>query len=204
MGQKTHPIGFRLGISEDWSSHWYAGKNYADKILEDFRIRTILKNRLSRAGLAKIDIERSFNEVKVILQVSRPGVVIGRGGTGIELLRTELGNLVGGKPEIEVLEVKEPDLCAELVAQNIAYQLEKRKPFRRVMKLSTEKVMLKGAKGVKILCKGLIGGTKIARAEHLAQGSIPLQRLRSRIDYACATAYTPKGTIGIKVWIYLD
>lgn len=203
MGQKTHPLGFRLGITKDWSSHWYAGKNYAEKVMEDYKIRALLKERLSRAGLASIQIERSFNDVKVVLAVSRPGVVIGRGGSGIELLRVELGKLVGGKPEIEVVEVKDADLNAALVADNIVHQLEKRKPFRRVMKTAAEKVMAKGALGVKIGCKGLIGGTKIARAESIAQGSIPLQRLRSNIDYASTTANTPKGTIGIKVWIYL-
>ncbi len=202
MGQKTHPIGFRLGINRDWLSTWYADKNFKEKVLEDYRVRELITNKLARAGLERINIERSFNDLKIIVSVSRPGVVIGRGGAGIELLREELALLLGLKPEVEVLEVKEPDLSAELVAQNIKYQLESRRPFRRVMKFNAEKVMLKGAKGVKIMCKGLIGGTKIARSEMLSLGSVPLQSIRSKIDYALATANTKKGTVGIKVWIY--
>ncbi|OGC59762.1 30S ribosomal protein S3 [candidate division WWE3 bacterium RIFCSPLOWO2_01_FULL_42_11] len=203
MGQKTHPIGFRLGINQDWRSIWFSDRNYRDFVLSDHKIRKMITKKLERAGLARIDIERSFNDVNIKIHVSKPGVVIGRGGSGIDSLREELAKLIGLKTDVEVLEVADPDLSAELIAQNIAYQIEKRKPFRRVMNFTAEKVMARGAKGVKITMSGLLGGTQIARTETTTLGSISLASLRAQIDYATATAFTQKGTVGIKVWIYV-
>jgi small subunit ribosomal protein S3 len=211
MGQKVNPVAFRIGHSEDWKSRWYDKKLYRDFLRQDFVLRNFLMKHLSKAGIDRIEIERSVNVIKVIIKTARPGFIIGRGGGGVEELKTRIKRLLikekgfSAKNEIrlEIEEVKSPESCAAIVAQNIVDQIEKRIAFRRVLKQSLEKVMqVKGAEGVKIMMKGRLGGAEIARTEWLLKGKIPLQTLRAKIDYAGATAYTTYGTVGVKVWIY--
>lgn len=208
MGQKVNPIGFRIGILYGWNSRWFAGKGqFAVNLLEDQKIRKHLMAALKPAGASKIEIERSFDNRTIIAHVSRPGIAIGRGGTGIEQIKKDLLKLLkikdAKKLEIKFEEVKSPDLDAYLVANNVADQLIRRMPFRRVINQSLERVKRSGAKGVRIQLSGRLGGSEIARRETLKSGSIPLHTLRAEIDFAKIDAQVPKaGTVGVKVWIF--
>jgi len=209
MGQKVNPFGFRLRNSKNWKSRWFASnpKQYRENILEDYKIRRYLMDKLVLAGIVDVRIERSINKMKITLEVSRPGVVIGRGGSGMELLKRELMKMVSlPEPEknleLDVREVKEPELSARLVASRVAQQLEKRMPYRRVANKAVERVMNAGAKGVKIALAGRVGGTEISRTETFRKGAIPLQTLRADIDYVQIPALTRFGYVGVKVWIY--
>lgn len=205
MGQKTHPLGFRLGVSEEWKSRWFAnGKEYGRMAIEDVHIRRFLEGSAALAGIAKLEIEREADKVKVILKVSRPGVVIGRGGSTLNTLKIGLNKLLGKKIDLVVEEVKVPELSAKLMAEEVIRQIKQRMPIRRVMNNTAEKVMSRGAKGVKIICSGVLSGpSSISRSEKVVKGSIPTQTLRAKIDYSRSTAFTSYGTIGIKVWVYL-
>lgn len=207
MGQKTSPIGFRTGITLNWQSTWFAPKaNYGDFLIEDNRIREFVDKRFNRqppyAAVAKTEIARTRNEVKVTLHTARPGMVIGPRGAEVDKLREELEALINRKVNINVIEIKEPNLDSKLVAEGISEQLKKRAAFRRVMKMACENTLNAGAKGVKILISGRLGGAEIARSECQKRGSIPLQTLDANVDYSTATAVTTYGCIGIKVWIY--
>lgn len=210
MGQKVHPTGFRLGTTFTWKSRWYAEpEKYADKVLEDKKLRDYLRDELVGAGLVSVDIERSLTTLKVILMVSRPGVVIGRGGANLEKIKKGVERVVNVsrlkkdklKIDIKVEEVKQPDLSAKLVAERIAEQLVKRYPHRRAVSQALEKVMSAGAEGVKIALSGRIGGAEIGRSEQYAKGKVPTQTLRANIDYHQSPALTRSGYVGIKVWI---
>ena len=203
MGQKVNPHGLRVGVIKNWDSRWYLKDNEVGAaILSDYQIRKYLKNKLMDAGVPRIEIERDRNRVRVFVQCAKPGIVIGRGGAAIEQLRTELEQMVGKPVVVNVIEVKNPDLNAQLVAENIAGQLERRISFRRAMKLAISRTMRLGAKGIKIACAGRLGGAEIARTEHYHEGTIPLQTLRADIDYGFAEANTTYGKIGVKTWIY--
>jgi small subunit ribosomal protein S3 len=202
MGQKTHPIGFRLGIIRGWSSNWFAGKDFAAKLVEDHEIRTYLIARLKRAGLSQVVIERTPKRVILTLHTSRPGVVIGRGGTEVEKLREEIRKLTNKDIQININEIKRPELDASLVAQNIAQQLEGRVSFRRAMKQSLGAAMRMGAEGIRIKVSGRLGGAEMSRTEQYLEGRVPLHTIRADIDYAEATAFTIQGTTGVKCWIY--
>lgn len=204
MGQKIHPYGFRVGISKPWRSQWFAEKeNYADLALEDHKIRDFLEDRLSTAGLKEIDIKRAVNELDITLKVSRPGLVIGRGGSGIQQLEKDLHEITDAKVKLTVEEVKTPELEAKLVADYITRQMQRRMPYRRVVQSAIRSAMDKGAKGIKIRLSGVLsGGNTIARSEVYSEGSVPTQTLRANIDYAQVDAKMLFGTIGIKVWIY--
>ena len=202
MGQKTHPIGFRLGVIKQWNSRWYAEKNFADLLYEDMVLRRYLRKRLGHASLSNVGIERTVREVTINLFTARPGVVIGKKGEEVERLKGELQHLTGKEIYINIREIKRPQVDAQLVAENIARQLEKRVAFRRAMKKSVASAMRLGALGIKITCAGRLGGAEIARTEKTRDGRIPLQTLRADIDYAIARAETTYGTIGIKVWIF--
>ncbi len=206
MGQKVHPVGFRMGISTSWQSRWFAtSRKYKEFVLEDLKIRELLLKKLRPAGIAQIQIERSSNKLKVIIFVSRPGVLIGRGGTGLtELKKYLMQNLKiknENSLEISPMEIRSADLSAYLVAQNVAEQLAKRMPAQRIMNQSIERVMRAGAKGVRIVIAGRIGGAEIARREWKAQGSMPLHTLRADIDFTVYPALTKSGYVGVKVWI---
>jgi small subunit ribosomal protein S3 len=203
LGQKTHPIGLRLGVIRGWDSNWYAGSDYAEKIVEDHKIRTYLKERLKRAGLSRIVIERTPRRVILTLHTSRPGVVIGRGGAEVEKLREELKKLTDKDIQININEIKRPELDASLVAQNIAQQLEGRVSFRRAMKQAITAAMRMGAEGIRIKVGGRLGGAEMSRVEQYLEGRVPLHTVRANIDYAQATAFTIYGTTGVKVWIFL-
>lgn len=203
MGQKTHPVGFRLGVIRGWDSNWYADGDYAVKLIEDGQIRTYLRERLKRAGLSRIVIERTPKRVILTLHTSRPGVVIGRGGTEVEKLREELKKLTNKDVQININEIKRPELDASLVAQNIAQQLEGRVSFRRAMKQSLAAAMRMGAEGIKIRVGGRLGGAEMSRSEQYMEGRVPLHTVRANIDYSTATAFTIYGTTGVKVWIFL-
>ncbi len=203
MGQKTHPIGFRLGVIRGWFSSWYAEKDLPKKLIEDEEIRRYLHARLKRAGLSRVVIERTPKRVILTLHTSRPGVVIGRGGQEVEKLREELQKLTGKEIQINISEIKRPELDASLVAQNIAQQLEGRVSFRRAMKQAITAAMRMGAQGIRIKVSGRLGGAEMSRTEQYLEGRVPLHTLRANIDYAQATAYTIYGTIGVKVWIFL-
>ncbi len=202
MGQKTHPIGFRLGVIKNWNSRWYAEKNFADLLYEDMMIRRYLKKRLGHASLSNIGIERTVKEVTVNIFTARPGVVIGKKGEEVERIKGELQHLTGKEIYINIREIKRPEVDAQLVAENIARQLEKRVAFRRCMKKAVQSAMRLGALGIKIQCGGRLGGAEIARTEKVREGRIPLQTIRADIDYAIARAETTYGTVGIKVWIF--
>jgi len=202
VGQKTHPIGFRLGVIKTWNSRWYAEKNFSDLLYEDLVIRRYLNKRLGHASLSSVSIERTVKEVTIGLFTARPGVVIGKKGEEVERLRGELQHLTGKEIYINIREIKRPEIDAKLVAENIARQLEKRVAFRRCMKKAVASSMRLGAQGIKIMCSGRLGGAEIARTEKTRDGRIPLQTLRADIDYAQARAETTYGTIGIKVWIF--
>nr|MDD6335548.1 30S ribosomal protein S3 [bacterium] len=206
MGQKVNPHGARVGVIKNWDTRWYAGKkNFADNLVEDFQLREYLKKKLYAAGISHIEIERSANN-RVIFNIhaARPGIIIGRGGAGIEALKKEVeGKLGAGRTAIvNIVEVRNADVDAQLVAENIAAQLEKRTSFRRAMKMAMQRAMKGGAKGIKTMVSGRLGGAEIARTEHYHEGSIPLQTLRADIDYGFAEAHTTYGRIGCKVWIY--
>ncbi|MBO6798179.1 30S ribosomal protein S3 [Maricaulis sp.] len=203
MGQKVNPIGLRLGVNRTWESRWYAGAGeYAKLLHEDLKIREMLKKRLKNASVSKIVIERPHKKCRVTIHTARPGVVIGKKGSDIEVLRRELSRMVDGEVFLNLVEVRKPEVDANLVAESIAQQLERRVAFRRAMKRSLQSAMRMGAKGCKILCGGRLGGAEIARSEQYQEGSVPLHTLRADIDYGTAEAKTAMGIIGIKVWIY--
>ncbi|ADL42154.1 ribosomal protein S3 [Caldicellulosiruptor obsidiansis OB47] len=204
MGQKVHPKGFRLGIIRDWDSRWFANDKDFDKyVLEDYKIRRHIKEKLYNAGISRIEIERAAKRVKVIIHTAKPGIVIGRAGSGVEALRKELEKLTGGKTiSLDIKEIKVPELDAQLVAENIAAQLEKRVSFRKAMKQAMARALRSGAKGIKTMVSGRLGGADIARTEWYKEGRIPLQTLRADIDYGFAEAHTTYGRIGVKTWIY--
>jgi len=204
VGQKVNPHGLRVGIIKDWDSKWYANdKDFSDLLIEDNKVREFLKKKLFASGVSKIEIERTANKVKINISTAKPGMVIGKGGAGIEALRKEVEKLVNNKSvSINISEIKVPELDAQLVAENIAAQLEKRISFRRAMKQSMQRTMRSGAKGIKAMTSGRLGGAEIARSEWYREGTIPLQTLRADIDYGFAEAHTTYGRIGVKVWIY--
>ena len=203
MGQKTHPTGFRVGIIQPWLSTWYAKvKDYAEFVAEDAKIRKFVKKKLYAAGVSKIEIERASDRVKVIIYTAKPGVVIGKGGAEIEKIKGEVQKFTDKKLVVDIKEVKRPDRDAQLVAENIALQLENRVSFRRAMKSCMGRTMKSGAKGIKTSCSGRLGGADMARTEFYSEGTIPLQTLRADIDYGFAEADTTYGKVGVKVWIY--
>ena len=202
MGQKVNPHGMRVGVIKDWDSKWYAEADFADLLVEDYNIRTYLKKKLYAAGVSKIEIERASDRVKVIIYTAKPGVVIGKGGAEIEVTKKELAKLTDKKVMVDIKEIKRPDRDAQLVAENIAQQLENRVSFRRAMKSCMGRTMKSGAMGIKTCCSGRLGGADIARAEFYSEGTIPLQTLRADIDYGFAEANTTYGKVGVKVWIY--
>ncbi|WP_314826218.1 30S ribosomal protein S3 [Selenomonas noxia] len=202
MGQKVNPHGIRLGIVKDWDARWYADKDFAQNLHEDIKIRDYLKKSLQTAGVPRVETERSKNRLKLTIHTAKPGMVIGRGGSGIEQIKEGLKNLTDKRVDINIAEIKQPDLDATLVAENIAAQLERRIAFRRAMKQAVGRTMRLGAKGIKIAVSGRLGGAEIARRESYREGSIPLHTLRADIDYGTAEAHTTYGRIGIKVWIF--
>ena len=203
MGQKVNPHGLRVGVIKDWDSRWYAREDQVgDLVVEDYNIRKYLKNKLYAAGVAKIEIERSNGKVKINLWCSRPGVVIGKAGAEIENLRKDVETRLGKSVALNIVEVRSPDLNAQLVAENIAAQLEKRISHRRAMKKAMQQATRLGAKGIKVMCSGRLGGREIAGAESYHEGTIPLQTIRADIEYGFAEAHTTYGRIGVKVWIY--
>ena len=202
MGQKVHPRGFRLGVIEGWDSKWYAGREYSTLLHEDIRIRQFIKRRLYHAGIAKVEIERAANKAKVNVHTARPGIVIGKKGAEIEKLKGELNKLTGRDCFINIHEVRRPDIDAQLVAENVALQLERRVAFRRAMKEAVARAMRMGALGIRIQSSGRLGGAEIARREWYREGRVPLHTLRAEIGYGLAQAYTTYGVIGVKVWIF--
>jgi small subunit ribosomal protein S3 len=203
MGQKINPHGFRIGIIKDWDTKWYANKkNFSTYLVEDVAIRKFIKKKLYISGISRIEIDRAANKVKINVNTAKPGLVIGKGGQGIEDLRKEVEKMTGKSVLINITEIKVPEMDAQLVSENIASQLEKRISFRRAMKQSMSRTMKTGAKGIKTACAGRLGGAEIARTEHYHEGTIPLQTLRADIDYGFAEANTTYGKIGVKVWIY--
>ena len=202
MGQKVNPHGLRVGVIKDWDSKWYADKDFADNLAEDHKIRKFLKKKLYGAGIARIEIERAADRVRVIVHTAKPGVVIGKGGADIEKTKAELQKLTDKKVFVDIKEVKRPDREAQLVAESIAQQLENRVSFRRAMKSTMGRTMKAGAKGIKTAVSGRLGGADIARSEFYSEGTIPLQTLRADIDYGFAEADTTYGKLGVKVWIY--
>ena len=202
MGQKVNPHGLRVGVIKGWDSKWYAGKDYEKFLLEDIKIREFIKEKLFLSGISKVEIERASNKARISIHTAKPGMVIGRQGSNIELLKSDLKKMTESAIEINIVEVKTPDMDATLVAENIAAQLERRIAFRRAMKQCVGRTMRMGAKGIKITCGGRLGGAEIARSESYREGSIPLHTLRADIDYGTAEAHTTYGCSGIKVWIY--
>ncbi len=201
MGQKINPVGLRIGVIRDWEGRWFAEKDYATLLHEDLKIRRFIKSRLYNSGIARVEIERAANRVKVTIHTARPGMVIGRGGTEVENLRKSLEKLTDKQVALNIAEVKIPDLNAQLVAENICFQLERRSSYRRAMKQAMSRVMKMGALGVKIRCSGRLMGAEIARSEGYSEGKVPLHTLRADIDYGFAEAKTTYGKIGVKVWI---
>ena len=202
MGQKVNPHGLRVGVIKDWDSKWYADAEFSDYLVEDYNIRKYLKKKLYAAGVSKIEIERTSDRVKVIIYTAKPGVVVGKGGAEIEVTKAELAKLTGKKVLVDIKEIKRPDKDAQLVAENIAQQLENRVSFRRAMKSCMGRTMKAGAQGIKASCSGRLGGADMARTEFYSEGTIPLQTLRADIDYGFAEADTTYGKVGVKVWIY--
>ncbi|MGA3175379.1 MAG: 30S ribosomal protein S3 [Syntrophorhabdales bacterium] len=205
MGQKTHPVGFRLGIIRTWDSKWFASKNYSLFLHEDIRMKKFLKDRLYQAGISKMEIERAANKdkrAKMNIWTSRPGIVIGRKGAEVESLKKELQKLTDKEILLNITEVKRPEVDAQLVAENVALQLERRVSFRRAMKRNVSQAMKFGAKGIKIMCSGRLAGAEMARTEWYREGRVPLQTIRADIDYGTATAATKYGVIGVKVWLF--
>jgi small subunit ribosomal protein S3 len=202
VGQKVNPHGFRVGVIEGWESNWYADKDYQKFLLEDIKIREFIKDKLFLSGISKVDIERASNKARITIYTAKPGMVIGRQGSNIELLKNDLKKMTTANIDINIQEVKQPDMDATLVAENIASQLERRIAFRRAMKQAVGRTMRLGAKGIRVRLGGRLGGAEIARAESYREGSIPLHTLRANIDYGTAEAHTTYGRIGVKVWIY--
>lgn len=202
MGQKTHPYGFRLGFNKTWKSRWFAGRNYASLLHEDLRLRKELKKRLYGAGVSTIEIERAANKLVVRITAARPGIIIGRKGSEIDKLRNQVQERTGREVHIDIAEVQRPEMDAQLVAEQIAMQLEKRVAFRRAMRKAVDSALRFGCKGIKVRCAGRLNGAEIARKEWYLQGRLPLQTLRADIDYGFAEAFTTYGVIGIKCWIY--
>lgn len=202
MGHKVHPHGFRLGIIKDWRARWYEEKNYTQFVNEDIEIRKLIRSTYNEVGISSIEIERKASEVTVTIHTSRPGIVIGRGGQRVDELRALLEKKTDKRIRLNVMEIREPELDAQLVAENIAEQLRRRVSYRRAMKQAISRTMLRGAKGVKIKCSGRLGGAEIARRETILEGSVPLHTLRADIDYGFAESLTTMGLIGVKVWIY--
>ena len=202
MGKEVIPKGLRIGIIRDWESKWYAEKEYADYLLEDLKIREYIEERLKDAAVSTIEIERAANRINITIHTAKPGMVIGKGGTEVEALRKALNKLTGKRVHINIAEIKQPDLDAKLVAENIARQLENRISFRRAMKQAIQRTMRAGAKGIKTMVSGRLAGADIARSEGYNEGTVPLHTLRADIDYGTAEADTTYGKIGVKVWIY--
>ncbi|MBR0278315.1 MAG: 30S ribosomal protein S3 [Clostridia bacterium] len=203
MGQKVHPHGLRVGIIKDWDSRWFVNdSNFGDSIVEDNKIRKFVKKALFQAGVAKIEIEKKANKVTVFVHAAKPGIIIGKGGAGIEKLKADISKLIKKDVFVNIVEIKQPDTNAQLVAENIASQLERRIPYRKAMKGAMGRTMKLGAKGIKTMCSGRLGGAEIARSETYHEGTIPLQTIRADIDYGFAEADTTYGKIGVKVWIY--
>lgn len=202
MGQKVHPYGFRLGYIKTWKSRWYAEKDYAKQLHEDLAVRKVVKEKLYHAGVSRVEVERSGNQVKVSIHSSRPGIIIGRKGAEVDKLKVELEGITGGQVYINIKEIKKPELDAQLVSENIANQLERRVAYRRAMKKAVASTLRLGAQGIKVHCAGRLGGTEIARSEWYREGRVPLHTLRADIDYGQAESMTTMGRIGVKVWIY--
>jgi len=202
LGQKVNPVGFRLGVTKSWDSRWFAGKDYAKFIIDDYKIREFVKKKLHHAGISSIEIERWANRLRLRIYAARPGIVIGKKGVEIEQVRKELEKLVSHEMVIDIQEVRKPEVDAQLVAENVAMQIVRRVAFRRAMKRSVASAMRFGAKGIKVSCSGRLGGAEMARTEWYREGRIPLHTLRADIDYGFAQACTTYGVIGIKVWIF--
>jgi len=202
MGQKVHPIGFRLGVIKTWDSRWFAQKNYAALLHEDFKIRKIVKERLMHAGVAKVEIERAGQKAKINIHTARPGIIIGKKGAEVDKLKKDLEAMTGKQMYINIQEIRRPELDAQLVAENIALQLERRIAFRRAMKKAVTSALRLGAQGIKITCAGRLAGAEIARTEWYREGRVPLHTLRADIQYGFFEAKTTMGQIGVKVWIY--
>ena len=202
MGQKVSPTGFRLGITEEWRSRWYADKDYAQNLANDLAIRKFLDKQLARAAVSKVEIERAGDKIKVIVTTARPGVVIGKKGAEIDALRKKLEKVANGPVSIEVVEVKRPELDANLIAQSVAEQLEGRVAFRRAMRKAVQSARKSGAKGIRIQCAGRLGGAEMSRREWYREGRVPLHTLRAQVDYGFCTARTQMGAIGVQVWVY--
>lgn len=202
MGQKVHPVGFRLGVIRSWDSKWYEEKNYAEWLHEDIRLREFVKKECSNAGISKVEIERAANKVKINIHTARPGLVIGRKGVGIDQLKKKLMKLTTSEVYLNIEEVRKPELDAQLVAENVAHQLVRRVSFRRAMKKAVSNSMKLGAKGIRISCAGRLGGAEMARREWYREGRVPLHTLRADIQYGFAVARTTYGIIGVKVWIF--
>ena len=202
MGQKVNPYGFRLGFNKTWHSRWFAGKAYAETLHRDLKLRDDLKKRLSHAGVSEIDIERTANKMRINIYTSRPGIIIGRKGAEVDKLRDELQKMVNGEVYINIQEIQRPELDAQLVAENIATQLERRVAFRRAMKKAVQTAMKFGVKGIRVYAGGRLGGAEIARSEKYREGRVPLHTLRADIEFGTATAKTTYGIIGVKVWIF--
>jgi small subunit ribosomal protein S3 len=203
LGRKVHPYGFRLGVIRDWKSHWYAGReNYADLLHEDLNIRRLIRDQLGQAGVSRVEIERSPNQVSATIWTARPGIVIGRKGATVKMLRKELEEMTGKRVSVDVQEVGQPELDARLVAESIASQLERRVSHNRAMKRAVQAAMRAGAEGIKVMCKGRLFGAEMARTQWLREGRVPLHTLRADIDHAREEAHTTYGRTGVKVWIY--
>ncbi|MEO5374984.1 MAG: 30S ribosomal protein S3 [Alphaproteobacteria bacterium] len=202
MGQKVNPVGLRLGINRTWDSRWYADSGYAELLHKDLRIREFLKKKLAQAGVSRIVIERPAKKARITIHTARPGVVIGKKGQDIEVLRKALQRMTGGDVHLNIVEIRKPELDAQLVAENIAVQLERRVAFRRAMKRAVQSAMRLGAQGIRINCGGRLGGAEIARVEWYREGRVPLHTLRADVDYGVATAKTTYGTCGVKVWVF--
>lgn len=201
MGQKVHPKGFRIGVIKDWDSNWYADRDYADLLHEDYKVRKIIKDRFYTAGIARIEIHRTGNRMRITIHTAKPGIVIGRGGMEVEQLKTDLTKITGKNVNINIQEIKKPETDAQIVAENVAQQLEKRVSFRRAMKQTVSRTLRAGGEGIKIAISGRLGGAEIARTEWYAEGKVPLHTLRADIDYGFAEANTTYGKLGVKVWI---
>ncbi|MFN7112945.1 MAG: 30S ribosomal protein S3 [Alphaproteobacteria bacterium] len=202
MGQKVNPIGLRLGINRTWDSRWYAGKDYAAKLLQDIKLREFVMDKLKQAGVARVIIERAASKTNVTIHTARPGVIIGKKGSDIEKLRKDLSKFTGGEVTLNIVEIRKPELDAQLVADGIAQQLERRVSFRRAMKRAVQSALRLGAGGIRVTCAGRLAGAEIARTEWYREGRVPLHTLRADVDYATSRALTTYGIIGVKVWIF--
>ena len=202
MGQKVHPVGFRLGITKTWESNWFARRGYGEQLHEDIRIRQFIKTKLFHAGISRIEIERAAKRVKINIQTARPGIIIGRKGTEVDKLKAELEGMTKKQIFVNIIEIRRAELDAQLVAENVALQLERRIAFRRAMKKAVTSAMRLGAKGIRITCSGRLGGAEMARTEWYREGRVPLHTLRADIDYGAATSRTTYGAIGVKVWLF--